>query len=89
MTSHKPNQSCTLPCRLDTEGKCFRQMFPESITCQTYLSQGQLSGLRSLYHPDPLPPCITEHGLVHFHPITAEEEAQQLESASRDDSPGL
>jgi hypothetical protein len=89
MTTSKSIRSCSLPCRLSAEGKCLRQLLAESITHQTYLSHGQLSGLRNLYHPDPLPPCVTEHGLLHFHPLTDEEEVQQFETTRSDDSPGL
>jgi hypothetical protein len=89
MTTSKFNQSCSMPCRLEAEGKCLRQLLSESITHQAYLSHGQLSGLRTLYHPDPLPPCVTEHGLLHFHLLSAEEEAQQLETTRNEDSPGL
>ena len=89
MATSKSYQSCSLPCRLGAEGRCIRQLLPESITQQTYLSQGQLSGLRNLYHPDPLPPCVTEHGLVHYHPITVEEETMRCETPWSDDSPGL
>jgi hypothetical protein len=80
MAASKSNLPCSLPCRLEVEGKCIRQVLPESITQQTYLTHGQLNGLRKLFHPDPLPPCVTKHGLLHFHAISAEEEAQRLET---------
>ena len=78
--------SCSIPCPWEGKNKCFKKLVAATLSRQAYLSQGQLIGLSQLYHPDPLPPCITAHGKVHFCPISKEEEVSPISDSEFGDS---
>lgn len=83
------SESCPLPCIWENQNKCFRKLVAQTITRQATLTHGQLVGLRELYHPDPLPPCVTLHGRIHFEAISVEEETQPLTDRWSGDCPDL
>jgi hypothetical protein len=81
--------SCPFPCPWEGTGHCLRKLLGDRVAAQATLSHGQLTGLREFYYPHTLPPCLTEHGLLHYQPITAREEALTFADAWQDDGPGL
>jgi hypothetical protein len=55
-----------LSCPWVSTQSCALQHLTGSIRDQARLSLGQLAGLKGMYHPHPLPPCVDGDGQVHF-----------------------
>ncbi len=83
------SQHCTLPCPWAGKGECFLLIVSDTVADHGSLTYGQIAGLQSIYHPHPLPACITAQGRLHYHPITLEEENSPLTEFWDNDSPGL
>lgn len=58
--------SCTLSCPWRATGQCLAEHVGENVLGCGRLSLGQLAGLRSLYHPFALPPCVRADGRLSF-----------------------
>lgn len=62
---------CSLSCPWEGTESCVIHHAREAVRKRARLSLGQLAGLKSLYYPHALPPCVTAAGRIR---LSAEEE---------------
>lgn len=73
MNTHR---ECSLTCEWRGTHQCLCHLVSECILQSCHLGQSQLSGVRALYFPQELPPCIHPDGSLHWSEESpAEEEA--------------
>lgn len=72
------SSTCPLPCLWAGTQSCALHQLKGNLHYHTRLSLGQLEGLKGMYHPHPLPPCLDSSGFVHLsleeyvaHPLLA------------------
>ena len=77
MSWQAESKNCKLSCPwMNTHMCVLAQLSPEMLA-DHHVSLGVFCGLKSIYEPHPLPPCITEGGFVEWRlqPALAEAEA--------------
>ena len=57
---------CSLSCPWVGTENCVIHQAEETAWKEVRLSLGQMEGLKGFYHPNPLPPCVSDHGWVRF-----------------------
>ena len=89
MNLRSTNQDFSLSCPWVGTDLCLLAQVRETIIRGRHLGFGQMSGIQSLYHPHPLPPCVNKDGSFNFcfGRTMAEEELTAFQS--NDDCPGL
>lgn len=58
--------TCPSSCPWVGTPSCTLHQLKGTIRDQTRLSLGQLEGLKGMYHPHPLPPCVNGEGYFQF-----------------------
>ena len=74
MNWQSPTDKCDLTCVLLGTDKCVRNVLSCGWLAEHHLSLGALQGLKSVYLPGDLPPCINFQGDINWH-HAAEEPA--------------
>ncbi|WP_395748576.1 hypothetical protein [Prosthecobacter sp.] len=67
MNPHATNLECSLVCPLHDTCTCLRHLVHHSVLSGGHLGGSQLSGVMSLYYPQPLPPCVHSDGTLHWN----------------------
>ena len=87
MNKRATSLECSLSCPWTDSGQCLRILVKESIVLSGHLGGGQLSGLRSMYHPHDLPPCVKPNGCLHWD--NGEDHLEPTLPYWADDGPAL
>lgn len=62
-----PTDKCELNCAHNGSESCLRNLLTDQGIAPRYLSLGVLQGVKHLYHPHDLPPCIHGNGNINWH----------------------
>ena len=62
----KDHPNCHLQCPWASTQHCLLARVSDQTIRSGHLSLGQLSGVRAVYNPHPLPPCICQDGSLRF-----------------------
>lgn len=79
MSWQSESRECKLSCPwMDTHLCVLSQLTPE-ILSDHHVSLGMISGLKVMYEPHDLPPCITEEGFLEWklQPGAADEDVSR------------
>ena len=87
MTNRATHLECTHACPWKNTAQCLRHLVKESVIQCGHLGSGQMSGVRSMYYPHELPPCVKADGSLHWDHI--EKPAEPVLLVWEDDSPPL
>ena len=66
MNKHATNLECSLVCPWRGTRQCLRLLVKPSIVLGGHLGGAQLSGVKSMYYPHALPPCVRPDGSLHW-----------------------
>lgn len=67
MMTWKSSTECELTCNWHESDKCLRQVLSDKTLGPRYLSLGILQGVKTIYSPHQLPPCIDDKGNINRH----------------------
>lgn len=70
MSIHHQTQKCSWVCPWKGSRMCAQCLLNSQALADGRVTLGVICGLRSLYHPHPLPPCITGN-VVNFSSTSA------------------
>lgn len=59
-------ESCPLPCLWNGTQMCVQHLLSQECLCSHHINCGLACGLRHIYHPHGLPPCITASGEIRI-----------------------
>jgi hypothetical protein len=65
MNKHATSLECSLDCPWRGSGMCLRLLVQQSVVLGGHLGGAQLSGVRAIYYPHDLPPCVNPDGTLH------------------------
>ena len=66
MSQPATHLDCPLPCAWRNTRQCLRLLVNQSVLLSGHLGQSQMSGVRALYFPHELPPCVKPDGTLHW-----------------------
>jgi len=66
MNKHATNLECSLACPWKGTCRCLRLLVKQSVILGGHLGSAQLSGVRTMYYPHDLPPCVKADGCLHW-----------------------
>lgn len=66
MNKHATNLECSLVCPWRGTCQCLRLLVRQSVVLGGHLGGAQLSGVRAMYYPQDLPPCVELDGSLHW-----------------------
>ena len=66
MSQPATHLDCSLPCVWRNTGQCLRGLVDQSVLQGAHLGQCQMSGVKALYYPHELPPCVKPDGSLHW-----------------------
>lgn len=78
-------EPCPLPCIWNGTEMCVRHLLTTECIAEHHLSLAVACGLRHVYYPHGLPPCVTATGDIDCHPpalVTAASPAPGLAATS-------
>jgi hypothetical protein len=78
MIRHATNLECSLACPWRGTSRCLRLLVSEAVLLGAHLGQGQMAGVRALYYPHELPPCVSPDGHLHWDSVEDEPEPEPL-----------
>jgi hypothetical protein len=84
MNTHR---DCTLTCEWRATGQCLCHLVTECVLHSAHLGQSQLSGVRALYFPQELPPCIHPDGSLHWGEEPQKEDEEPAPPFGNDEAP--
>jgi hypothetical protein len=67
MARQFPADECELTCIWQGTDMCLRHLVTGRGLAQRHLGLGMLQGLKSLYYPGELPPCVNFKGDIEWH----------------------
>lgn len=77
MSWQSPTDPCHLPCMWHGTEMCVRCLLSDEGIAEHHLSLAVACGLRHVYHPNNLPPCVHQNGDIDWQHLT-EDETQPL-----------
>lgn len=87
MSGQTNNDPCHLHCRWSGKELCVRCLLTPEAIAEHHLSLGVACGLRHVYYPNQLPPCMHANGDLDWHyedeGYAFEEEAETANSQRR------
>jgi len=87
MNKYATNLECSQACPWKDTCLCLRLLVKESVVLGGHLGGGQLSGVRAMYYPHELPPCVKPNGSLHWD--SREDYPEPLLPYLGDDGPAL
>ncbi len=84
MNTHR---ECTLICEWRATSQCLSCLVSECVLHSAHLGQSQLSGVRALYFPQELPPCILPDGSLNWSDAPPSEEEDPAPDFGNADAP--
>jgi|GEM_PF-1189186 hypothetical protein len=66
MNKHATNLECSLVCPWRDTRQCLRFLVKPSVVLGGHLGSAQLSGVKSMYYPHDLPPCVRPDGSLRW-----------------------
>lgn len=77
MAWQSPTDMCELNCHRKGTETCIRHLLSHESLAGNRLSLGLFYGLRQVYFPNELPPCVHDNGEINWHlEAKATEETQ-------------
>jgi len=87
MYKHATNLECSLDCPWKGACQCLRLLVKQSVILGGHLGGAQLSGVRAMYYPHELPPCVKPNGGLHWDGL--EDDSEPVLLLLGDDCPEL
>ncbi len=87
MNKRATNLECSLTCPWKATCQCLRLLVKQSVVLGGHLGSAQLSGVRSMYYPLDLPPCVKPNGSLHWDSL--EDDPEPVLLLWGDDCPAL
>lgn len=70
MSWRSPSDPCLLQCKWQHTDMCLRCLLSDEAIAEHHLSLGVAFGLRHVYYPHDLPPCVHHNGDLDWtHPV--------------------
>lgn len=70
MSWRSPSDPCLLQCKWQHTDMCLRCLLSDEAIAEHHLSLGVAFGLRHVYYPNDLPPCVHHNGDLDWtHPV--------------------
>ena len=69
MAWQSPDDPCELDCLKKGTDLCLRHLLTDEGIADHRLSLGVLCGLKHVYHPGELPPCVQHNGGINWHEV--------------------
>ncbi|MCW0219578.1 MAG: hypothetical protein OJI67_14730 [Prosthecobacter sp.] len=66
MSGQSANEPCHLRCRWNGKEMCVRRLLTPEAIAEHHLSLGVACGLRHVYFPNNLPPCVHNNGEIDW-----------------------
>lgn len=67
MSWHYCHEPCQLPCIWNGTEMCVQHLLTAECIAEHHLGLAITCGLRSVYHPHGLPPCVKADGDIDWH----------------------
>ncbi|TDU67210.1 hypothetical protein EI77_03412 [Prosthecobacter fusiformis] len=67
MSDSSSDDPCHLRCRWNGKDMCIRCLLTPEAQAEHHLSLGVSCGLRHVYYPNQLPPCLHHNGDLDWH----------------------
>lgn len=80
MSWQSPTDPCHLTCPWNGTEMCVRCLLSDEGISEHHLSLAVACGLRHVYHPNALPPCVHTNGDIDWHSMTDASEVQLAET---------